>query len=71
MSLQINILDKVQYYPVIVDNRYEARINPSTLKITWETHLFSNIDAEKTALEIKDIEETILKQFKLIDNESK
>lgn len=66
MSLQINILDKIEYYPVIVDNKYEARLNPLTLKITWEAHLFSNIDAEKTALEIKDIEEIILKQFKLI-----
>jgi hypothetical protein len=66
MSLQINILDKVEYYPVLVDNKYEARIYPSTLKIIWEDHLFSNIDAEKTALEIKDIEEIILKQFKLI-----
>lgn len=68
MSLQINILDKVEYYPVLVDNKYEARIYPSTLKVIWEAHLFSNIDAEKTASEIENIEEQILKQFNLINN---
>lgn len=69
MSLQIHVLSKVEYYPVEVNNKYVARIDALTLKITWEPNLFGNIDDDFTALEVKDIEEIILKQFKLINNE--
>ena len=64
--ININILPQIRYYPVWVNNRYEARIDPVTFKITWEPSLFSMIEGEFTELEVKDIEEKILKQFKLI-----
>lgn len=68
MSLQINILDKVEYYPFIVDNKYWGRID-SNFKITWEINLFSNIDDEHSPEEVRYIEDNVLKQFKLINNE--
>ena len=69
MSLQINIKDKVEFYPVVVNNKYEARIivlSDGRTIINWEYHLFSTIENDFSASEIKEIEELILKQFKLM-----
>jgi hypothetical protein len=72
MSIQINILDKVEYYPVWVNNTFEARVNPEGTKVSWDSGLFTDIQGNFTESEVKNIEELILNQFKLIkENESK
>lgn len=72
--IQIDIRDKIEYYPVWVNNTFEGRINSVTEKITWEPSLFSNIQDCYTEQELIDIEILIIKQFKLIkeyDSEQK
>ncbi len=69
--MQIHIKDKVEYFPVLVDNMFEGRIHPETGKVTWQANLFANIDASYTQEEINKIEDNILNLFNKIKNERK
>jgi hypothetical protein len=68
---QIEIHNRVEYYPFTFNKYYNGNIY-SDGRIIWYINLFSNIQDEYSQLEIKEIEELILKQYNIVkENDTK